>query len=358
MKLNKESRCFLSSAFILILSIPIAFYTPPETYDLSRHYDTYNIYFSTHNTDLLDSYFGFSYLIQLLVLFELPAQSMAFICSLLFLFSIFKLNSFVSYGAADDTVGKIFSLSYFISGIVPFFVFNYLALMSGLRFSIAVSFFILAVLADYRKNNKTSIIYHILAVSFHFALFGLVLLFYLSKKIHIKNVQVRISLFICGLIFSQFINVFSEYIMDAINLLQLTDEWAYKANLYLFGEWGSQANEALNSNGLVIVYASKAITYFLFFVFLIYGSSINIAHNNDFVSLCAMLLSYFSAFYTLSGRFESVVICFLFLPIGMKLVKFKKLRHYEWFMLMLLFLRGCIQYVNIRDEYLRLLMFS
>lgn len=88
---------FLSIICMLTLSIPIVFYIPLEGYDLFRHYESY--FLSKHkSTDLIGYYFGLSYLIQLLVSVGLLAQSMVFTCSLLFLFSIYKFNSFLLYG--------------------------------------------------------------------------------------------------------------------------------------------------------------------------------------------------------------------------------------------------------------------
>lgn len=355
MKLKNESRSFLSIICILILSIPIVFYTPPESFDLFRHYEVYDIYQSTQKTEYLKSYVGLTYLMQILTSLGLPAQAMVFLCSYVFLFTMFRFIFFVSSGLDNDNKNK-WSFSDLILVVTPFLIFDYISLMSGLRFSFAVSFFILAALADYKKNNKISVIYHILAVSFHFSLCGLVFLFFLSKKIQFKQTGVTIVLFILGLIFSQFIALFSKYINDAIAIFQLSGDWAYKADIYLFGEWGTNATQALNVNGIAMMYLKKLLTYMLFFVFLCFRVIVNPAHNNDFVKLCIVSLAFLSSFYTLSGRFESVVICFLFLPIGMKLVALKKLRYYEWTILILIFVRGAIQYVNIREEYARLLM--
>lgn len=315
----------------------------------------YEFYQQTKDADLLKNYFGLSYLVKLLVMIGLPAESMTFICSVLFFFTIFKFNAFVKNTAGQRSELSI-SLRSVIVWLVPFLIFNYLALMSGLRFSIATSFFVLAVLADYSENKKTSVAYQILAISFHFSLLGLIIVYFISKKINIKTKSVRLFIFILGLVFSQIVGGLESYILDIIGMLQLTGDWAYKLNIYLFGEWGTQANAALNINGLFVVYSLKAITYTCFFIFLLIDRPTKIYFNNEFVSLCVILLAFLSTFHTLSGRFESLVVCFLFLPIGIKLMNIKKLSYYEWLVLLLILLRGFLQLLNYREEYANLLL--
>lgn len=355
LRLYKENRILLLVLCIVTLSIPILYYVPPESYDLYRHYEMYEFYQQTKDADVLKNYFGLSYLVKLLVMIGLPAESMTFVCSVLFFFTMFKFNAFIQNTAGQRSELSV-SLRSAIVWFVPFLIFNYLALMSGLRFSIATSFFVLAVLADYCENKKTSVAYHILAISFHFSLLGLIIAYYFSKRINIKTKTVKLFLFILGLIFSQIVGGFESYILDIVGMLQLTGDWAYKANVYLFGEWGTQANEALNTSGLFVVYLLKAMTYTCFFVFLLTDGSVKIYHNNEFISLCVILLAFVSAFYTLSDRFESLVICFLFLPIGIKLMNTKKLSYYEWLVLLLILLRGFFQLLNYREEYLNLIL--
>lgn len=350
--LYKESRIFLVIVCIVFFSIPILGYVPPEDYDLHRHYEIYHLYQNTDNPNYLKSYFGLTYLMQLLVLIGLPAQSMVFVCSFLFLFSIFKLNAFISFYSCQSSEKRLLS-SVMVIAILSLFVFEYIALMSGLRFAIAVSFFIIALLADYKNNNKTSMVCHLLAVSFHFSLLGLIVVFFISKIIHIKRV-VNIFLFIFGIVFSYYIADFQKYILDVVSVLQLTGDWAHKADTYLFGEWGTKSAERLNSNGIFVMYLSRAVTYMCFFVFLLNNRAFKISHNNEFVSLCVVLLGFTSAFYAI-GRFDSVVLCFIFLPIWVKLTLMKKLNYYEWSILFLILFRGLVQLFNYRKAYFDLL---
>lgn len=338
--------------FLLVLLFSMFFlsYVPPLDFDLTRHYERFNGYYLSGYEEYINNYVGLAFLIKILVFFDLNAECMPLICSLIYFAAFAKYIEFVN-GKSDSRNFNVWIS--FVSAIV-ICNFNYLAYMSGLRFSFAISFFIFAVLLNYKGNKILSWLSFLLSASFHFSLIIAIVLFYVSRFFYINNDKVRLFVLILAILFSYSHQHAQGFIEDLIATLPLSADIAYAARVYTFGEWGVSATDKLNVNGLAGYLLSKSITYVALLVYIYKSKKIYTADDNQrFVFLGVLYLCLTIAFYDLSGRFEDVIFLFALVPILERLLKLKQLFLFECFFLMVVMLRFFIDFFVYRVEYFR-----
>lgn len=328
--------------FIAILvSLPFFLYVPNEMFDLFRHYERYNIYLYTGDDKYLAEYVGLSFLMRLMSVGELNAEFMAFFSSFFLVLAIFGIGT---YSASTNKL----SLSKVLTCFLPFLAFQFFPLISGVRFALAISFFVFGVLQHYKKGFFSKL-YMMLSVFFHAGMIIMVIVFYLSKLIRVKNLMNRLAVIFVAIISAIIISVYVSNIGVFLAYLGIDKLTGINVGEYLSGTYGLGAQNNLPETGKISFFIAKITTYIGILSFSICNSAQT--ENDRFVFLASVFLTLTSTLVVISGRFESLVICFMLIPVIMNLQRTGRLHLYELILIGAVAVRFSLDFWMFRHEF-------
>lgn len=314
--------------YSILISISLAtlayLYIPPYTDDLYRHHITLLTYTNMNFGDffsLLSSDFEkipllFYFIISKFNRVNLLQFTVTFFtyCNIFYL-----INKFYKKG---DSIFK-----YFIILMFTFFSFAYLGIISNLWFMLASSIFCIGIYKDYvENNNKSAILYYILALFTHssiiFSLSMLMLFKFFKHKISLKLIIILVIGFSSMGIILKYLS--SNYDIAVFKLL-------YEYYVPYFEN--TKFIEDMHPLKLMIIYLIKITPYILIYIF-----NKNLRNNqlnkiSIYFSIIVLVLYGFSSF---SVRFIPIVQLSGIPLLSSSFEEIKKGKRYNMFFILLI----------------------
>ncbi|WP_293793056.1 EpsG family protein [uncultured Pantoea sp.] len=253
---NKKS---LSLLFAAILTSGMIFFQPLPGFDLLVHYQNFMSY-QEGAYDLFNRYIGVDILIYIITGLGLSKNTLVFVTSFLLFYSSLK---FVENKVHSNNIFMVFTLIVLSYPLV--------LLISGVRFSIALSFFLMLDVNFYKKRFVLSALSGLFAIIFHYAFAPLIGVYFLFKLLRLNRINTKLLfyflLFIFPLVFYQEFMI--KIISILVEYLGVEKYVGLDLSRYVSGDWGAMRSAHYNLNGLVGYFLPKILLCLLGFVYLI-----------------------------------------------------------------------------------------
>lgn len=272
--------------FITIFSFVMGYFFIPiyEEYDIYRHYETYKkiIFYEDIN-----KYYTKDYYIRILILIlkslNLKENFIGGIsCSILYhsLAKCFLIasNNFKNLKSKESLFWLIISIL-----SVPFIFYT------GIRYSTAVSFYILGITKYiYEKNKAMFVLFMALSILSHFGILPIIVitLFYIINK-KLFSIKVLKIIVLAFFIVGKFnILLFIVKIIEMINLYGIVH---FNIDGYIIGDWGINYGLQMNSTGQTVFLLRKILSQ----IIMLYYSMLSFRLNSiKLKKIILILISY------------------------------------------------------------------
>jgi hypothetical protein len=305
----------LFMAYLAYLMIPY------DTWDLTRHYETFNKLSTISFDRVFDMSRIFNYILNLYMWSvaqvglskEFVPFSFIFMVYVLYFLTFKKIVEYSSFSISE------FFLSYkwfMLLGI--FFIFNEIRFMgtaSGLRNSLAFAIFIFAIMGYYLNHNIFfTFILIVFSIFLHFSVVPLAIIFFLSNTIVIKKFNrvlflASFFLIISGMAGELFYTIieFFKPLLQAIGLY-------FPSYMDPNGEWGSRFYEGKNIKTIILEYFIKPFPFYLAGFYLFFVHEITWSKLQNYLYVLFVFIALVSVSRTLFDRYSYFfVLLFIFL---------------------------------------------
>jgi len=245
---NQRLQAIAIASFITSMFI---FFKPSDGYDLLVHYQNFMDY-QAGQYELFSRYVGVDVLIYLITSLGLEKNTLIFITSFMLFYTTFK---FVEFKVPTNRVIIVF--------LIIVVGYPLVLLISGVRFSLALSFFLLSDISFSKKK-------YLRFVMFHYAASVLVLIYVASKFFKVARVNTKlvacILLMLLPLVFYQTLLI--QVVSSLMGVVGFEQYVGLDLSRYVSGEWGAMRSASYNLNGLIGYYLPKILLCLLGFVYL------------------------------------------------------------------------------------------
>ncbi|MEZ9758791.1 EpsG family protein [Vibrio breoganii] len=213
----------------------------------------------------------------------LPKESLAIFVSFSLNYSVYKLYK-------ESCVPENNSFLYLLIGLlITYLSFNLLTLVSGIRFALALSFFLLG----YFSRSKFGLMLLFFSPLVHYSFVIVVVLFIISRKSYYIDFG---RFFIPAAMLGLFSSELSQFLLPLIGHLHAFGIDVSVYDKYLTGQWGVSYVETLSAIGKLIFYFERFLFLSLVFVYRKYAKE----HKDHFLDLLIIFLLAFINFPTIS----------------------------------------------------------
>ncbi|MEZ9788736.1 EpsG family protein [Vibrio breoganii] len=298
--LKEITKVKIFQAFLILMpSILFFFFKPDPSWDLFRHYERYLWLLDDPNNYFLQNmYFGYSYWQMIFVKLNLPKEMLAVASSIILNFSVFKL-----FNSRLEPISVYYSSSnYILASLLLTLSFPLLHLVSGQRFLLALSFFLIGVSS---KGKTLKYIFFTISLCFHYTFILPLLVYFLSSISPSKTTKaysvVFFSCLVLGLVLPTIILYLNEFLQSVLPTQLYTN---LQIDKYILGRYGAEQGAELNENGNIGLWL---VQLFLITLCLAYYFR---PENDKFLNvfICFLLLT--SSFGAL-GRFTVILYIFM-----------------------------------------------
>lgn len=244
------------SSFITVFFV---FFKPLEGYDLLVHYQNF-IDYQAGVYELFNRYVGIDILIYVISHLGLEKNSLVFVTSFMIFYATYK---FVDFKSQENKLILVFLLTVACYPLV--------LLISGVRFSLAISFFLLSDIFFSRKKYIRYVIFAALAILFHYAASVLIFVYLAAKFFKIERINTKllavVLILLLPLMFYQ--SLLIQIIFSIMRTIGFEQYVGLDLSRYVSGEWGAMRSSSYNINGLLGYFLPKIFLCVLGFFYLV-----------------------------------------------------------------------------------------
>lgn len=290
---NQRLQVVTIAAFITTIFV---FFKPLDGYDLLVHYQNF-LAFQSGQYELFSHYIGVDVLIYLITLLGLEKNALVLIASFMLFYATFK---FVEFKVSSDKI--------VITFLIIIASYPLVLLISGVRFSLALSFFLLSDISFSKRNYTRFVILAAFSIMFHYAASVLVIIYVASKFFRVSRVSTKlvacILLMLLPLVFYQTLLI--QVVSSLMRVVGFEQYVGLDLSRYVSGEWGAMRSSSYNLNGLLGYFLPKFLLCLLGFVYL-FTSKVK---DSFIIALFSIILLMFN-FGDIGDRYSICLIPFL-----------------------------------------------
>lgn len=253
---NQKLQAAAIAAFISTIFI---FFEPLDGFDLLVHYNNFTAY-QAGQYELFSRYIGVDLLIYGISLLGLSGNFLVVITSFILFYSTFR---FVEQKVPSNRIVLVF--------ILVVVSYPLVLLISGVRFSLALSFFLLADISFTQKKYFNYLLYALMAIVFHYAISVLFAIYIASKFLRVN--RIRIHFIVSAIILLLPLIFYQTFLIQFVSLIMRTVGFEQYVGLdlsrYVSGEWGAMRSASYNLNGLLGYFLPKVFLCLMGFVYLL-----------------------------------------------------------------------------------------
>ena len=281
---------------LALISTALVFFKPLDGFDLLVHYKNFGDY-QIGQYELFERYIGIDVLIYIISTIGLEKNTLVLIASSMLLYSTYR---FVEQKVQYERM------------VITFFIimasYPLVLLVSGVRFSLALSFFLLADIYFSKGRYFRCVLFAATAVMFHYAASVLVFIYLISKLIPVERLNGKFLFCIFVLIIP--IALYQKLLIDLVSFILNFVGFEHYVGLdltrYISGEWGALRSASYNVNGLLGYFLPKIALCITGFVYLL-----TCRHKNSFIISLFFIVILFFGFGDIGDRYSIYLIPYI-----------------------------------------------
>ena len=347
----------LFMAYLAYLTIPY------DTWDLTRHYETFKVIATIPFDNVFQESRVFNYIFNLymwsIAQLGFPKEfvpfSFIFMVYILYFLSLKKIVEYSTFSKNN------FSLSYkwfiFLGIFLLFNEIRFVGTVSGLRNGLAFSIFIFAIIGYYENNRFFStLLLVIFASTLHIAVVPIAIIFFLSNVIKIQSFNRVLFLASFLLIISGLAGQIFYTIIEILKPTLQANGLYFPAYMSPDGVWGSGFYESRNMKTMILEKVIKPLPFYLAGFYLFFVREIAWIKLQNYLYMLFVFIALSSVSRTLFDRYSYFfVLLFIFLFLedikSKGLTSFKKI--FIGFLVMAMLLMDFGGLIKYRDVYVK-----